>query len=165
MYADDLTLLANSEADLQFMLQSLARYAEEKGLTVNVSKSQIVVFNGNGMAEPPSFTLGDQGLDVVHEFKYLGVVFNEKACMSRAAKYAARPFMAGIKRVSRLADEHCVKDRPHAMLWLFKAFALSDGMYGAQIWSTKHLARLLRRLRPPLTSTCGICVFLSVCCE
>ena len=32
---------------------------------------------------------------------------------------------------------------PHAMLCLFQSFALSYGMYGAQIWSTKHIARLL----------------------
>ena len=143
MYADDLTLLANSASDLQFMLDSLARYAEEKGLTVNVSKSHVVVFNGKEGAGTPDFVLGDQGLDVVREFKYLGVVFDEKACMSKAAEYAARPFMAGIKRVSRMADEHCVRDRPHAMLWLFQSFALPAGTYGAQIWSTKHLVRLL----------------------
>ena len=30
-------------------------------------------------------------------------------------------------------------DRPHAMLWLFKKFALSAGMYASQIWSTQFL--------------------------
>lgn len=43
-----------------------------------------------------------------------------------------------------MAEEHCVRDRPHAMLWLFQSYALSGGMYGSQIWSTRHLARLLQ---------------------
>lgn len=52
--------------------------------------------------------------------------------------------MAVIKRVLDIADEYCVRDRPHDMVWLFQSFALSAGMYGAQIWSTKHLARLMQ---------------------
>ena len=110
---------------------------------MNVRKSQVVVFNQGAGLGSPSFKLGDQYLEHVQEFKYLGVVFDRKGCMTRATECAARPLMAGIKRVGAMAEEFCVKDRPHAMLWLFQSFALSAGMYGAQIWSTKHLARLL----------------------
>ena len=35
--------------------------------------------------------------------------------------------------------EKRTSDRPHAMLWLFKTYALSTGMYASQIWSTQFL--------------------------
>ena len=35
--------------------------------------------------------------------------------------------------------EKRISDRPHAMLWLFKTYALSAGMYASQIWSTQFL--------------------------
>ena len=88
--------------------------------------------------------LGADSLEVVHEFKFLGVMFNSHGCMNRAAEYAARPFMAGIKRVSVLAENFSVQDYPHANLWLFQSFALSAGMYGAQVWGTPHLLHQLR---------------------
>ena len=44
-YADDLVLLAESALDLQHMLTKLNAYSRDKGLTVNTSKSKVVVFN------------------------------------------------------------------------------------------------------------------------
>ena len=43
-----------------------------------------------------------------------------------------------------MADRFCVNDHPHATLWLFQSFALSAGLYGAQVWCTPHLVRELR---------------------
>ena len=146
MYADDLTLLANNTGNLQSLLNRLIIYATRKGLTINVQKSQVVVFNPSraDLNQPPEVKLGADSLEVVREFKFLGVMFNSDGCMNRAAEYAARPFMAGIKRVSELAEKFCVQDHPHANLWLFQSFALSAGMYGAQVWGTPHLAHELR---------------------
>ena len=93
MYADDLTLLANSARDLQKMLDKLAVYAKNKGLTVNVNKYEVMGLNPNLYDEHSSdFRLNDRSLERVSEFKYLGVVFNEKGCMKHASEYAARPF-------------------------------------------------------------------------
>ena len=75
MYADDLTLLPSSVQDLQVMLNTLAAYAEEKGMKVNVGKSQVVVFNAGNAAASPNLNLNGQVLEAVEDFKYLGVVF------------------------------------------------------------------------------------------
>ena len=64
--------------DLQVMLNSLAAYAEEKGLTVNVSKSKVVVFSAGSSADLPVLTLGAQRQEVVNEFKYPGVIFERR---------------------------------------------------------------------------------------
>ena len=59
--------------------------------------------------------------------------------MNTAASYAARPFMAAIRRVRETAHDYGVSNTPHAMLWLFQSYALSAGMYGCQVWSTGYL--------------------------
>jgi hypothetical protein len=41
--------------------------------------------------------------------------------------------------VKEFGIEKRISDRPHAMLWLFKTYALSAGMYASQIWSTQLL--------------------------
>ena len=42
-------------------------------------------------------------------------------------------------RVKEFGIEKRISDRPHAMSWLFKTYALSAGMYASQIWSTQFL--------------------------
>ena len=44
-YADDLALISGSVGGLQSMLEALKVYADQKGLTVNAGKSEVVVFN------------------------------------------------------------------------------------------------------------------------
>ena len=43
-----------------------------------------------------------------------------------------------LRKVSRPMD-YAVADRPHIMLWRFKTYAISAGMYGSQVWSTHYL--------------------------
>ena len=101
----------NSVLDLLFMLQSLARYAEEKRLAVDVSKSHAVVFiiRKKG-ADSPAFVLDYQSLEMVREFKYLGVG-DEKACMSRAARTCCPPFHGWHEACEPEGDKHCDRDR------------------------------------------------------
>ena len=54
--------------------------------------------------------------------------------LHHAATHALRPFNA-----VKFGIEKRISDRPHAMLWLFKTYALSAGMYASQIWSTQFL--------------------------
>ena len=146
MYADDLTLLSNPK-NLQNMLNSLSAYALRKGLTVNVQKSQVVVFNPSrraGAEHNLEFMLNSKPLEIVSEFKFLGVVFHEAGGMASAAEYAVRPFHAGLKHAADIGADFCVEDNPHAMLWLFQSFALSAGLYGSQVWCTPLLTSLFQ---------------------
>ena len=48
MYADDLVLLSESEKGLQNSLDKLKAYSKKWNLTVNLKKSQVIVFNKAG---------------------------------------------------------------------------------------------------------------------
>ena len=61
LYADDLVLLAESQADLQKMLDALQQFCELMGLTVNVKKSEAVIFNNNYAPRGAGVTLAGEG--------------------------------------------------------------------------------------------------------
>ena len=150
-YADDLVLLSCSPSSLQLMLDALERYSRTKGLTVNAEKSKVVVFNTRGAEAAPRvagqqavFRYAGQHLEVVKEFKYLGLVFNRVVSMTGMQAPWSRALMGSIWRVRGIASEFGVKKSVWAMLRLFQTYALPSGMYGCQVWGSRyvHLSRV-----------------------
>jgi Reverse transcriptase (RNA-dependent DNA polymerase) len=81
LYADDLVLLAESATDLQRQLDVLQKFCGERGLVVNVAKTEVVVFatdehTWNGYVDGLSITYGAQTLQVSSQFTYLGCVLH-----------------------------------------------------------------------------------------
>jgi hypothetical protein len=73
LYADDIVLVAANKQDLQRMLDIVARYAKKWRFELNAKKSQVVVF---GMRQPPrqgKWKLGENELEQVTQYKYLGI--------------------------------------------------------------------------------------------
>jgi hypothetical protein len=140
MYADDLTLVASSEAGLQKMLNSLAPYAARKHLTVNVPKSKVMVFNSKATARQPSVHYLQQQLSVVPEFKFLGTMFDRCAKPSVAAVHLGAGMFGAMRDVFKLAGEYGVQHHPQALLHLIRTFVLPHAMYGSQVWSTAYLS-------------------------
>ena len=139
--ADDLTLTATDPVQLLKMLRRLELYAARIGLTVNVQKSYIVNFNAYRNSAVPVVRLyNNQKLEEKNYFTYLGTFFDTHKNLHHAATHALRQnFNAALRRVKEFGIEKRISDRPHAMLWLFKTYALSAGMYASQIWSTQYL--------------------------
>ena len=67
------------------------------------------------------------------------MLFDKHMNLHHAATHALRPFNAALRRVKEFGIGKRISDRPYAMLWLFKTYALSAGMYASQIWSTQFL--------------------------
>lgn len=106
-FADDLVLLAESANELQSMLDRLSMYSWVKGLTVNVGKSKVVVFNSGGaMGEPgrdPVITYNGGQLGVEPHFKYLGLVFHRSPNMVEMQEPWARALLGSSMRARRIA--------------------------------------------------------------
>jgi hypothetical protein len=67
------------------------------------------------------------------------MLFDKHMNLYHAASHALRPFHAAIRRVKEFGIDNMISDRPHVMLWLFKTYALSAGMFASQIWSMQSL--------------------------
>ena len=85
MYADDLVILSRSEAGLQNCLNALDTYCKKWNLTVNCTKTEVMIFNKTGhLFKNLRFHLGDQQLKVVRNYTYLGITFSISGSFQKA---------------------------------------------------------------------------------
>ena len=61
---------------MQKALNAVSDYCSQWNLTVNTSKTKIVIFSRGKVRRYPDFVFGSDKLDVVDEYVYLGVKFN-----------------------------------------------------------------------------------------
>ena len=127
-YADDLALMACSIGGLHAMLEALEEYADQKGLTVNAGKSEIVVFNSRSPIRYPEsgglvrFRYGDVELAIKSEFKYLGFTLHSTLNMAHTHAPRARGLMASMSDVVKLGRELGMAKSPWAMVKLFQTY-------------------------------------------
>ena len=76
LYADDTIVMAETPEQLQKALNAVSEYCSQWNLTVNNSKTKIVIFSRGKVRRYPDFVFGSNKLDVVDEYVYLGVKFN-----------------------------------------------------------------------------------------
>lgn len=76
LYADDTIILAENGDDLQTALNALNDYCTDWDLSVNIKKTNIVIFSRGKIRTIPKFSFNNKDVEVVFEYKYLGIVFN-----------------------------------------------------------------------------------------
>ena len=90
LYADDMVLMADNTEGLQLMLNTMFEWCRKWKLRINVTKSQIVHFRKPRQKVTDCvFKYGDMKLDIVTEYKYLGVIFDEFIKFKRCSKTLA----------------------------------------------------------------------------
>ena len=75
LYADDTIILAKTACDLQKALDALSDYCKQWKMTVNASKTKIIIFSRGKIRNKPLFKIGIESIDVVDEYIYLGTTF------------------------------------------------------------------------------------------
>ena len=77
LYADDIVLLSKPPSGLQHMLDILQAFCSEKLFSVNVSKTQVVVFNDFRHSVPDVFKYGAQALQIVGQYTCFGIILHK----------------------------------------------------------------------------------------
>ena len=91
LYADDGVLLAESDADLQAMLDTLGAWCQNNLLSINVAKSNIVHFrNPSVRRSDVVFNVNDDTFAYAAQYKYLGLVLTEHLDYAVTAKIVAQ---------------------------------------------------------------------------
>ena len=88
LYADDTVILSDSSGGLQTALNLYSQYCAIWKLNVNANKSKVVVFS-KGRSGNYSFRLNNDILEVVGEFKYLGVLLSRSGSFYATKKHLA----------------------------------------------------------------------------
>ena len=133
LFADDMVLVGNSPEDLQNSLNRLHMYCSEWGLTVNTSKTKIVVFRKRGNVKPDErWTYNGEQVEVVHDFNYLGVVFNYTGSFILNQGVLADK---GLKALNVLLSNTRKYDlNVKTLCQLFDSFIGSILSYGCEVW-------------------------------
>jgi len=79
LYADDIIVLSNNLVDLNNKIDCIREYFVENDLKVNLGKTKIVTFRTNKRKVLyPAAEWGGERIELVNEYRYLGVLFNNK---------------------------------------------------------------------------------------
>ncbi|XP_069502605.1 vomeronasal type-2 receptor 26-like [Ambystoma mexicanum] len=151
-YADDLLLLDYTPAGLQHMLDSLAIYTAENGLTINIDKSKIMVFSNKCRPKKYSWSLESKKVEQVKSYKYLGVVIDEKLNWEEQWSSIESRCTVAANALSVFIGRNCCYS-VIAVLNIYLAKIRSMLLYAVDIWGHKFVKRsvvfesiLLRKL-------------------
>jgi len=137
MFADDMVLLAQSPKALQMKIKRLERYFDNLGLKVNLSKTQVVIFNRGGRLKNVQFKYKTELIKIVNEYTYLGVKFSNRIVFSKEAQCARVRGLKALNSVNNLMWGGRVEDMD-AQQTLFNTIVSSTTMYMAHIWGLRY---------------------------
>jgi len=84
MYADDIVLLPQNAKNLQEQINIVKQFFEDNSLNVNLGKTKIVIFGKGRAPKKYTFYWGEEKLDIVNEYTYLGIKFHRNGQMNSA---------------------------------------------------------------------------------
>ena len=86
LYADDTVILAENDRDLQMALDSVHEYCTKYKLTVNTSKTKIMIFSRGKVIRFLTFKYGHHIIEVVSDNFYFGANMNYNNNFAKAMK-------------------------------------------------------------------------------
>ena len=133
LFADDMVILGRNRDDLQRSLDLLKTYCDTWGLTVNASKSKVVVFRKCGrLKSNEKWSFNGKELEVVDKFNYLGTIFDSNGTFTSNTEMLVGK---GIKAMHVLiSNTKKFNFNLSTMLQLFDAFVTSTLNYSCEVW-------------------------------
>ena len=99
-FADDIVLMAESEEELQTLVNRVHTTSKKYGLTINISKTEVqVISKGN---QPISIHIQGEPLTQVLTFTYLGGVIDKDSTSTNDIKRRIGLAMGGMQKLSSI---------------------------------------------------------------
>ncbi len=132
LYADDLILLSESAEGLQDQIDRVNAYCKTWALQINKNKSKIMIFNKRS-TDMLHFHVDNESLEIVKEYKYLGVLITKSGSFSQAIKQLSSKGLKSCFAIKRYLS--CVGYIP-VKVWLhcFDAMVKPILLYGSEVW-------------------------------
>ena len=90
LFADDTILFSNIKEDLQRTLNTFESYCTAWKLSVNTSKTKVLIFAGGRLAKDQTFYFNGHKLDTISEYKYLGILLARSGAFAKAKSIVKR---------------------------------------------------------------------------
>ena len=90
LYADDLALVAETEDNLQRLLDILSNWCNKNNMQANLDKTKVVNFRNKSISKTERrFLFNNQSIEIASSYKYLGLVLDEFLNFDIMAKFVA----------------------------------------------------------------------------
>src|SRR6476469_375080 len=134
-YADDQGMVANTEAGLQSLMDSLNTTAKHYDMKINIKKTKAMVVSRNGgERERVNITVEGQSVEQVSKFRYLGSLISEDSrCLDDVKTRIGMAKDAFNKRKELLTRSIRVDLRKR----LVKTLVWPVVLYGCKTWTIK----------------------------
>lgn len=156
LYADDQVLLASSAGELKDMVTIMDEAFKKKGMKINVSKTKSMVFEREENVTKCEIMIGDEKVEQVNEFIYLGSLFTrdgkcdgdiERRVSAGNKMNGALNSVVGSSNVSK-----------KARLAVHNGVLVPTLMYGSEswVWQKRNESRINAVEMRSLRSMCGL---------
>ena len=134
LYADDMTIFAETAEGLQIGLDIYESYCNRWKLTVNIEKTKIMVFRkGDILPRGMRFFYNNQEIEKVNSFSYLGIVFTPEDSFSNVNTSLAGQAQTAVFKLNNYL--YSVSDlAPRHVLDLFDKLVSSILSYCSELW-------------------------------
>ena len=131
LYADDTLVFAESPDEMQLALDEVGVYCNKWGLSINKTKTKVVIFSKGKVKKLFGFRIGNIDIGQCSEYCYLGVIFNFNGKFNKAIDdrlVPARKAMFGLnqKAVNLLLP-------PDIHIDLFEKMVTPIFLYGSEV--------------------------------
>ena len=134
LWADDLVLLALTKESLQRLISELEAFCEEWGLTVNIKKTAVMVFNKSGRQLKESFQFLYMGSNIpsAKTYCYLGITFSISGSFKLATNLLRQKALRAYFGLKREVDLQNISKV--AVLKLIDSLVVPVISYGIEVW-------------------------------
>jgi hypothetical protein len=147
MYADDVVLLTTTKSGLQKCIQAIKTFSEKWKLEVNLNKTKALIFNKTGEYLNEHLTFGQDTVECVENYTYLGLDFNSSGSLENAVNKICEKGLKAVFKLYRLTDQNY---NLTTMLHIFDHTITPILLYGAEVWGIE-LAKLKKKGKITIT--------------
>jgi hypothetical protein len=138
LFADDMVLLASTPRALQLKINVILKYFEDLGLRINIAKTKVIIFQRGGQRRiPQEFKYGEENIEIVKEYQYLGVIFSNSCLFRKAAEHAKRKGLQAVGSMWKLICQEKVNSW-EIQKRLFNSLVSSTLLYSGHVWAWQY---------------------------
>lgn len=142
LYADDTVIFSDNESDMQHALDAFEEYCLKWKLTVNTEKTKIVIFGQGRRKSNLNFMFNRKEIEVLKEYKYLGVLLGQSGSFQISKKYIAeqgnKAMFSLLRKIKNLSLPFDIQ------IDLFNKIVKPVLLYGCEVWGFGNLDILER---------------------
>ena len=132
-FADDIALIGATTAELQDLTTKVDATARKYGMLISSEKSKIMNFEKDAINKPGPIQIGNQTLEEVKQFKYLGNTLTEDAHSNKEIQIRIARALSALSSLNILWKDRSISKRTKIMF--MRSLVLSSFLYGCETWT------------------------------